>query len=166
MTSYIIYQIEFSWPDCGCARSANKQELSIHMHSQSPPTPITDGKPKYVCIVTNKGDYQGYSNRLGNIHQFCFRLSINLNSVFTGLHYFRSGVAYTPPRSPAYGPELLCDEADFTSILSTIQDQYEFGHQVLADFLDGFDTYANFKEIIWDFVCTCRASKCQIFFRI
>ena len=49
----------------------------------------------------------------------------------------------------------LCDEADFTSILSTIQDQYEFGHQVLADFLDGFDTYANFKEIIWDFVCTC-----------
>ena len=29
-----------------------------------------------------------------------------------------------------------------------IQDQYEFGHQVVADFLDGFDTYANFKEII------------------
>ena len=29
-----------------------------------------------------------------------------------------------------------------------IQDQYEFGHQVLADFLDGFDTYANFKELI------------------
>ena len=28
------------------------------------------------------------------------------------------------------------------------QDQYEFCHHVLADFLDGFDTYANFKEII------------------
>ena len=29
-----------------------------------------------------------------------------------------------------------------------IQEQYEFCHHVLADFLDGFDTYANFKEII------------------
>ncbi len=28
------------------------------------------------------------------------------------------------------------------------QDQYQFCHQVLADFLDAFDTYANFKEII------------------
>ena len=29
-----------------------------------------------------------------------------------------------------------------------VQEQYEFCHQVLADFLDGFETYANFKEII------------------
>lgn len=29
-----------------------------------------------------------------------------------------------------------------------LQEQYVFCHQVLADFLDGFDTYANFKEII------------------
>ena len=33
-------------------------------------------------------------------------------------------------------------------LLSLFQDQYEFCHHVLADFLDGFDTYANFKEII------------------
>ena len=36
----------------------------------------------------------------------------------------------------------------FSSEISSLQDQYEFGHQVLADFLDGFDTYANFKDIV------------------
>ncbi len=34
-------------------------------------------------------------------------------------------------------------------ILIILQDQYQFCHQVLADFLDEFDTYANFKKIIW-----------------
>ena len=29
-----------------------------------------------------------------------------------------------------------------------LQDQNKFCHHVLADFLDEFDTYANFKEII------------------
>ena len=33
-------------------------------------------------------------------------------------------------------------------LLLIIQEQYEFCHQVLADFLDRFDTYANFKEIV------------------
>ncbi len=35
-------------------------------------------------------------------------------------------------------------------ILFILQDQYQFCHQVLADFLDEFDTYANFKKIIWN----------------
>ena len=34
------------------------------------------------------------------------------------------------------------------SSICLMQDQYEFCHRVLADFLDGFETYANFKEII------------------
>ena len=33
-------------------------------------------------------------------------------------------------------------------LIFPLQEQYEFCHQVLADFLDEFDTYANFKEII------------------
>ena len=33
------------------------------------------------------------------------------------------------------------------ALLFILQEQYEFVHQVLADFLDEFDTYANFKEI-------------------
>ncbi len=39
---------------------------------------------------------------------------------------------------------------DVHYIFISQQDQYEFCHQVLADFLDAFDTYANFKEIIWN----------------
>ncbi len=34
---------------------------------------------------------------------------------------------------------------DVHYIFISQQDQYEFCHQVLADFLDAFDTYANFK---------------------
>ena len=38
----------------------------------------------------------------------------------------------------------------YSSIRLTLhlQDQYEFCHHVLTDFLNEFDTYANFKEII------------------
>ena len=41
---------------------------------------------------------------------------------------------------------LLCASLSFSC--NVLQEQYEFCHQVLADFLDGFDTYANFKEIV------------------
>ncbi|ORU95032.1 MAG: hypothetical protein A6F71_10315 [Cycloclasticus sp. symbiont of Poecilosclerida sp. M] len=45
-------------------------------------------------------------------------------------------------------PSHMCALVNSICLLSIMQDQYEFCHHVLADFLDGFDTYANFKEII------------------
>ena len=31
-----------------------------------------------------------------------------------------------------------------------MQNQYIFCHSVVGDYLDGFDAYANFKDVIWD----------------
>ncbi len=31
----------------------------------------------------------------------------------------------------------------------SLQSNYSFCHEVLADFIDKFDNYANFKDMIW-----------------
>ena len=31
---------------------------------------------------------------------------------------------------------------------NTLQDQYTLCHEAVANFLDSFDTYANFKEVV------------------
>ena len=47
--------------------------------------------------------------------------------------------------------QLLVDEIKWT-VYFFVQEQYVLCHNVLADFVDSFETYANFKDIIW---CMC-----------
>ena len=40
-----------------------------------------------------------------------------------------------------------CPHIIYINIISNFQDQFAFCHQVLADYLDTFDNYANFKDL-------------------
>ena len=42
-----------------------------------------------------------------------------------------------------------CDEDIDSYIFFYLQQQYILCHNLVADYLDGFDTYANFKELVW-----------------
>ena len=60
----------------------------------------------------------------------------------------RKGLVSNKVRDEWLYSSLLGSPSHMHLYFSVMQDQYEFCHRVLADFLDGFDTYANFKEII------------------
>ncbi len=36
----------------------------------------------------------------------------------------------------------------FTITFTTVQEMYAFCHEALADYVDSFETYANFKELV------------------
>ena len=47
-----------------------------------------------------------------------------------------------------YSVSLLCSSLKIIFSFSIIQAQFVFCHEVVADYIDSFETYANFKSIL------------------